>query len=141
MQTPPLVVIDDDPAQLELSCLALGQILPKLTIHRIHASHRFATELADGAHPTINDQTAAVLIDYYLSRTTATQLIPVLRERLGDRVPVVVFSHTTDSRLEQEAIAAGAVALVAKPFSMDEVRRLVHQLRELCPRLRVPAEI
>jgi two-component system sensor histidine kinase/response regulator len=141
MQTPPLVVIDDDPAQLELSCLALGQILPELTIHRIHASHRFTAELADDAHPVINDQAAAVLIDYYLSRATATQLIPALRSRIGEHVPVVVFSHTTDSRLEQEAVAAGAVALVAKPFSMDEVRRLVQQLRELCPRLRVPAEI
>ena len=55
------------------------------------------------------------------------QLIERLRER-GDLRPAVIISAESDKELERAALAAGASSFLPKPFSLEELGRVVESM-------------
>jgi two-component system, chemotaxis family, chemotaxis protein CheY len=75
------------------------------------------------------DEVAAVVTDFHLRQSDGLDLIRQLRSEPGlARVPVVLISGDTDPMLPERALAQGADAFFAKPYSPAAVRRKLEQL-------------
>lgn len=66
----------------------------------------------------------AVLMDLRMPRMGGLELVARLRRRPeSEALPVVAMSAYNDEVQEREAIAAGADAFLAKPFTVDDLSR------------------
>ncbi len=72
---------------------------------------------------------AAVVTDLHLPQADGFDLIRQLRAEPGNaRLPIVLISGDSDPRLPANALARGAAAFFAKPYSPSAVRRKLGQL-------------
>jgi len=72
---------------------------------------------------------AAVVTDLHMPQRTGFELIGQLRaDKRYERLPVVMVSGDSDPRLPQRAVAQGASAFFAKPYSPAAVRRTLEKL-------------
>ena len=65
-----------------------------------------------------------LLLDLHMPGTSGLELLRLLRSR-GISCPVIVVSGRRDPALDAEAMAAGASALLAKPFDDQQLLELV----------------
>jgi DNA-binding response OmpR family regulator len=75
----------------------------------------------------------AMLVDLKLPDTDGLQLVREARRRCLTCPIIVMTAYASDDTLES-AIAAGAQGVVAKPFDLRDMLRLVHQLCPSTPR-------
>ncbi|SHO60882.1 Response regulator receiver domain-containing protein [Pseudoxanthobacter soli DSM 19599] len=62
--------------------------------------------------------TACVITDVQMPGMTGIELQNVLRAK-GDRTPLIFITAFPEDRVRQQAVAAGAVGFLAKPFEGD----------------------
>lgn len=67
--------------------------------------------------------------DVHMPRLSGIDLVRAIR-REGKRIPIVVMDSYPDLFLESE-VGAEAFALLAKPFDLCEVRRVLHAVEQL----------
>jgi two-component system response regulator QseB len=114
-QTPPVLVVDDDPVFRSLVRLWLG-IYGFTTLEADSAAE--AVESAS-AHPL-----AAIVSDYFMPGETGLDLLYDLRAA-GSRIPFVLTSSLFPEQVPAAARAAGADAVIEKNELIDALPRLL----------------
>jgi two-component system chemotaxis response regulator CheY len=72
---------------------------------------------------------AAVVTDFHMPRRNGLELIGQLRaDQRYARLPILLISGDSDPRLPERALAEGANAFFAKPYSPAAVRRKLEQM-------------
>ena len=111
-----LLVVDDDAAIREMLNLVL-------------VSEGFdVTTVADGASALASTERIRpdlILLDMKMPVMDGWQFLQRYRQQPGPRVPVVVVTAAQDDR--RLAADVGADGYVAKPFSIDDLLRVVHR--------------
>jgi two-component system, NtrC family, response regulator GlrR len=110
-----LLVVEDADTCANMIELALDG-LPGLQVERV-ASAEAGLDVLSGSN------VVAIVTDMDLPGMSGLELATCARH-----VPVVVVSATTDPDAEAKAIAAGASAFFAKPFSPSAIRRKMEEL-------------
>src|SRR5262249_37225176 len=118
-----ILIVDDAGESRAILAIALGTIAD---------AHVEVVESAEAALALIGAGTVDVLVtDFRMSGMSCLELLAVLRERgQWPGAGALVVSGETDPELPGRALAAGAAAFFAKPFSAVEVRRSVLSLLE-----------
>jgi two-component system response regulator FixJ len=75
---------------------------------------------ADGA------EGECLILDVHLPGMSGIELLETMRRR-GDMLPVIVISGRIDAMTRNRARAAGALAVVEKPYQVEEVLDLVRR--------------
>ena len=75
---------------------------------------------ADGA------ESDCLILDVHLPGMSGIKLLETMRRR-GDMLPVIVISGRIDAMTRNRARAAGALAVVEKPYQVEEVLDLVRR--------------
>ena len=101
-----VAVVDDDPGMLR-------------SIERLLKAHKFQTESFASAEAFLDgsaaDAATCLVLDIHLGGMSGIEL----RRRLaasGSGLPVIFISAIDDEAVRQEAVAAGCVAYLRKPF-------------------------
>ncbi len=102
-----IAVVDDDPALLK-------------AIERLLSAHGFEVELFASAEAFLASDAASrmacLVLDIHLGGMSGIELRRHLTA-IGCRLPVVFITAVTDDATHREAIDAGCVACLRKPFS------------------------
>lgn len=80
---------------------------------------RTASSGADGLMQVAIAPVAAILIDRHLSDMDGVTVCRSLRDLLGAKVPIILLTADGDRALDTAARAAGASAVIGKPFAPD----------------------
>jgi len=67
-----------------------------------------------------------LILDVHLPGMSGIELLETMRRR-GDMLPVIVISGRIDAMTRNRARAAGALAVVEKPYQIEEVLDLVRR--------------
>ena len=90
-------------------------------------SLRLVGEAVSGAQALVvveSTRPDLVLLDVHMPGMSGIELLETIRCR-GDMLPVIVISGRTDAMTTDRARAAGALAVVEKPYQPEEVLCLV----------------
>ena len=117
---PLVLVVDDNPDTLAICSRALGAAGYR-TVTTDSATDALAR--FDELHP------AVVVLDLVMPEQDGFQAARAIRARVGDGLPILVFTALTTD-VERQAREAGATAFCTTPL---EPRRLVAEVRRLCP--------
>ena len=112
-----ILVVDDEP------------MVRFLLVRFLEEEGHTVDEAADGieALEQLNRRAYDLLItDVHMPRMCGIDLVRALR-RQGNRVPILVMDSYPDLFMESE-VGAEAFALLAKPFDLSEVRRVLQML-------------
>jgi FixJ family two-component response regulator len=109
--TKTIAVVDDDPSMLR------GLV-------RLLAAHGFGTQSFASAEAFLDDagatSAACLILDIHLGGMSGIEL----RRRLtasGSRLPVIFITAVDDEATRVEAMAAGCIAYLRKPFPSDQL--------------------
>lgn len=121
MPTSTLYLIDDD-AAVSRALEAVGDWLrmPVLSFSSAESFLKFDFANADGC----------LIIDIRLPGMTGLELQAALRERSCD-LPVIIISGHADVPLAVEAMRLGALTVLEKPFSLDQLKTHIQEALEL----------
>ena len=109
MDNPPrtVAVVEDDPSVLR-------------SVERLLNVHGYVTEGYDSAERFLQSQSigtlGCVVLDIHLGAMSGIQLRQHLTDT-GCRVPVIFITAVDDDGLEEQALAAGCLAYLRKPFA------------------------
>jgi FixJ family two-component response regulator len=126
---PAVFVIDDDAAIQE----ALNDLLGRWGVraHAFFSAESFLEQCGD-------DWTGCLLIDVLMPGMSGLDLLKELRSR-GSTLPAIVMTGHGKPGSEEEALAAGAVYFLEKPFQVEQLKDcLARQCAELFPRASDP---
>jgi two-component system, LuxR family, response regulator FixJ len=70
-----------------------------------------------------------LILDIHMPGMSGIELLETLRRR-GDKHPVIVISGRTDAWTRTRAHAAGALAIIDKPYQVKELLELVREASE-----------
>jgi DNA-binding response OmpR family regulator len=114
-----ILIVDDEPSVTDI----LREFFA-----RFEHGHQYETTTArDGADALmllLRQEFDLVLLDMNMPRLGGLALLKELRG-LGLKVPVLMLTANQDSKAAAEAIGAGVVAYVPKPFDFMELEHLV----------------
>jgi DNA-binding response OmpR family regulator len=112
-----ILVVDDEP------------MVRFLLVRFLEEEGHTVDEAADGIEALEHLSRRAydlVITDVHMPRMSGIDLVRALR-RQGNRVPVLVMDSYPDLFTESE-VGAEAFAMLAKPFDLSEVRRVLQML-------------
>jgi DNA-binding response OmpR family regulator len=113
---PRLLVIDDEPG----ICLAVSLLLQDL----------FAVVTAETAKEglaRLSESYALILLDLRMPGVNGYDLLDSVRQKASS-TPIAILSATGDRRTHDEVLQRGAVALIEKPFSRQELVTRIRQI-------------
>ncbi len=111
-----LWIIDDDRVLLESLKLALEENFQVRTFFDPYA----CLEAAKVGKPDV------VLTDFEMERMDGLELIRMLSS-LARAPRMILYSARLTKYLQQQALAAGALACFGKPFDLNELKRVIRQ--------------
>jgi two-component system, response regulator len=127
-----LMLIEDNPEDLELALLALREANP---LSRIHVARDGAEALeyifCEGAHADrqIGDTPKVILLDLKLPKING---LDVLKRIKGDartkRIPVVVLTSSKEQRDVVESYDLGVNSYIVKPVNFERFTEAVREL-------------
>lgn len=106
-----LFVVDDDEA-IRRAFAGVGTLLD-IPVKAFDS----AAEFLDAYSP---DQSGCLVLDVKMPGMTGLELQRLLIER-GVEIPIIMISGHADVRIAVDAMARGALTLLEKPFSLDEL--------------------
>lgn len=107
---PRLLVIDDEPG----ICLAVSLLL----------QDQYRVDIAETAREgleRLSESYALILLDLRMPGVSNYELLESVQAKVGCSTPVAILSATGDRRTHDEVLQHGAVALIEKPFSRQEL--------------------
>lgn len=110
-----LLIEDDDLLSLALT-IALRTI-PEVTVD-------YAPNGLEGLEAYARQRPDLVIVDYMMPDISGLDVIRELR-RQGSTIPILMLTAYDSPPLRQDARAAGATDVMAKPFLLDDVRDVV----------------
>ena len=116
LSKPPLVAIIDDDASVRATTDSLVRSLGYL-VHTFESAEAFLQS-------SLVDDFACVITDVQMPGMSGVQLQDQLRAR-DYRVPFVFFTAFPDEKTRAQALSAGAVCYLTKPFDGDRLVRYV----------------
>lgn len=104
-----VAVLDDEPDVLN-------------AIDRLLSAHGYERELYDSAHALLTaaatSKASCAIVDVHLGSNNGIALVQQLRQ--GDfAIPVIFITGSEDEAVHKQAVEAGCVAFVRKPFIVD----------------------
>jgi len=118
-----ILIIEDSETCAETLQIALESI-PGVETRAVRNPHAAIAALQDSGN-----EIAAIVTDLHLPQRDGFDLIRQLRaEPRFATLPILLISGDSDPRLPARAIAQGANAFFAKPYSPSAVRRKLEQL-------------
>lgn len=112
-----VLIVEDDLGQLTEFRNTLMSLGYKITM----------AESAEGAlHCVESTRFDLILTDIILPGMTGLQALPRLR---ASGAPIIVMSSQHGSDTEKDALLLGASAFIKKPFSVEELSRLLSKLK------------
>jgi FixJ family two-component response regulator len=119
LESPPrtVAVVEDDPSMLR-------------SIERLLNAHGYETEGYASAETFLESDFAGAIgclvLDIHLGNMSGIELRRRLRDS-GFRLPVIFVTAVDDEALEAEAVDAGCVAYLHKPFAAKLLIAAIHQ--------------
>jgi two-component system response regulator FixJ len=116
---PVIHVVDDDDAVRD----ALGVLLTVegWTVRRYASAQAFLDD------PPARDGPGCIVTDVHMRGIGGVELLRRLRE-VGVSLPVIVITGRASAALTAEALAAGAAAILEKPFGHQEILQAVRRV-------------
>lgn len=126
----PVLVVDDD----QIICENAMQLLSELGMRGYWVlSGEEAVRRLEDAHGRADDF-FAVILDWKMPGMDGLETLKVIRERLGNDVPIIIISAYDYSDIEEEFVRAGADAFISKPLFKSKI---LHVLRLFCSKNRL----
>ena len=126
----PVLVVDDD----QIICENATQLLSELGMRGYWVlSGEEAVRRLEDAHGRADDF-FAVILDWKMPGMDGLETLKVIRERLGNDVPIIIISAYDYSDIEEEFVRAGADAFISKPLFKSKI---LHVLRLFCSKNRL----
>jgi CheY-like chemotaxis protein len=118
-----ILVVDDDPAQLLLSSIALGDLgVFDVVVANCGAE---VMELARQHSPDV------ILLDIILQDIDGPEVFAGLRgDRATDKIPVIFHTARVDPSERSELLALGAAGFIEKPFNPAQLAHEVLRILE-----------
>ena len=113
-----VLVVDDQPIIRQLLVQALRRACPgalAVPVDGVKAARAVAQECA----------LDAMITDYHLPDGTGLDILYAVQRRIPDIRALVI---SADASIAEKALAAGAMAFLAKPFSVGDLLPLLHEL-------------
>ena len=130
---PTVVILEDDPQQLDLLRIVLMRQRPGWLMRPIQTDQELMARLGSGDIIDLGPPPGVVLADHNLNGATVHELLRAIPAAAGWRVLVLAG----DPRPEQEAacLAAGAAGYRPKPSGLTETAELLAVVDELLDHL------
>ena len=126
----PVLVVDDD----QIICENATQLLSELGMRGYWVlSGKEAIHRVEEAHIRADDF-FAVILDWKMPGMDGLETLRVIREQLGNDVPIIIISAYDYSDIEEEFVRAGADAFISKPLFKSKI---LHVLRLFCSKNRL----
>jgi CheY-like chemotaxis protein len=116
-----MIIVDDEPL--------IAKTLHGMLTREGHVAHWF-TEPRKALEALNNEPIDLIFADLTMPEMDGLTLLAYAKQRLPWITPVVITGHTDPRQLEQVR-AAGIAAVIEKPFSLDEIRAVVQNVRIL----------
>lgn len=110
-----ILVIDDEPSVARVISLALSAAKVEHVMDHCTDGAQGRIKASHGEYDLITLDLAMPLMD------GLTALAEIKRDPKSAPIPVVVITGTQDPALHQQAMDAGAAALIAKPFQVQDI--------------------
>lgn len=121
----PVLVVDDD----QIVCENAALLLNELGMRGYWVlSGAEAVQNVQEAHDRGEDY-FAVILDWKMPEMDGLETVRVIRERLGEDVPIIIISAYDFSDIEDEFLRAGADAFITKPLFKS---KMLHVLQLFC---------
>jgi DNA-binding NtrC family response regulator len=114
-----VLIVDDDASIVAVLQDALG-----LFRHEYAYTVEIARDGAEGLAALQRGPFDLVLLDMYMPRMTGLELLAEMRRR-GLQTPVLMLTGNEDNRSAADALAAGILAYVPKPFDLQHLEMLI----------------
>jgi DNA-binding response OmpR family regulator len=113
-----VIVIDDD----ELICLTLERIFSSMGIDTMSVNRGM-----EGLHKMKNNSFDLVFLDIHLPDADGLDLIPEIKNYLPD-AKIIVTTADTNDEFKEKAIKGGALMILEKSFSLQEIKKVVRNV-------------
>ncbi|WP_419023731.1 response regulator [Emergencia sp.] len=117
----PVLVVDDDQAVCESTAVLLDEL--GMRGYWVMSGREAIASIKE-AHQRADDY-FAVILDWIMPEMNGLETVKVLREEMGEDVPIIIISAYDYSDIEEEFIAAGADAFITKPLFKSKVFRVL----------------
>lgn len=109
-----VLLVDDDPDDVELTRLMLGQARLTLDVSFAPGGREALSRLQGGGAPDL------ILLDLNMPVMGGDEVLRALKESPAlSRIPVVVFTTSSNPEDESRARALGAAGFLSKPMGLD----------------------
>ena len=119
-EPPAILIVDDDSAVGSMLVRMIGRLLPAATVGTVLSA-------AQALEVLLVQRTDVVLTDLRMPDMDGAQLTQMIKAR-WPTTRVIIISASADQILEQIARAVQADAYLAKPFSRDELAKVLFPL-------------
>jgi CheY-like chemotaxis protein len=127
-----LLLVDDDPSDVELTVHALGQFRANHTIHVAEDGKEALDYLfCRGPHERGNfeERPWLILLDLKLPKVNGLEVLKEIRADARTRaIPVVIMTSSKEVRDVVEAYRLGVNGFIQKPVGFDDFRKVVSQI-------------
>ena len=121
----PVLVVDDDQIVCENAALLLNEL--GMRGYWVLSGAK-AVQSVRAAHDRGEDY-FAVILDWKMPEMDGLETVRVIREQMGEEVPIIIISAYDFSDIEDEFLRAGADAFITKPLFKS---KMLHVLQLFC---------
>ena len=117
-----VLIADDHPLFRDALARAVTQAVPDVSLHQADSVAALLNLIENHPHAEL------LLLDLHMPGISGVELLRMLRSR-GVTRPVIVISGRRDPAQDAEVWAAGATALLSKPFDDQQLLDLIAQAK------------
>lgn len=121
-----VLVVDDQPVELQLCELTLRQAQPSVKVRPFNSGYDILRYLKDHIDP--KRPPAMILLDLKMPRMDGFDVLAYIREKNLKVCPVIVFSTSNLIEDRERAAELGADDFIEKPIDLDEGTSLFKNL-------------
>lgn len=125
-----MLLVDDDPNDVELMQLALGEITAIRTLDILQDGEQaLAYLLGSDIRPPVGELPRFILMDLKLPKLTGIEVLSAIRSHPTIRqLPVVIMTSSAEDQDLQACYNLGVNSYVVKPLDFDQFLQLTRQV-------------
>jgi CheY-like chemotaxis protein len=124
-----ILLVEDNPADVELAAIAIRQSRPEVAIHVVHTGDEalaFLHRQGDHEEAPVPD---LVLLDLNLPGRAGTEVLDIIKSDATLRsIPVIMFSNSDAAADVEAAYRSGANAYLLKPMEYADIKEAMANL-------------